>query len=216
MKTFAETPEGKKYLAKLQEGDGKRVPDGMDGLEAQAFKMFTKSRLRAGAIIAEREKTLQGIVEAEERVKALTRQGDMATGEARASAEILLAAEEVQQPLRVRAHLVDALGDAPVQPVTVVLELEVRDGRLGGLLDQLGLNRDRLVQDLVPLLLIIGDGQGLGYLATDDHDHRVHAARVRAHQALQQLGHLQSGELFGKLVPVEVVVGAPPGGAGRG
>ncbi len=97
MKTFAETPEGKKYLAKLQEGDGKRVPDGMDGLEAQAFKMFTKSRLRAGALIAEREKTLQGIVEAEERVKALTRQGDMATGEARASAEILLAAEEARR-----------------------------------------------------------------------------------------------------------------------
>ncbi len=97
MTTFAETPEGKKYLDKLQEGDGKRVPDGMDGLEAQAFKMFTKSRLRAGVLIAEREKTLQGIVEAEERAKALTRQGDMATGEARASAEILLAAEEARR-----------------------------------------------------------------------------------------------------------------------
>ncbi len=97
MKTFAETPEGQKYLAKLQEGDGKRVPDGMDGLEAQAFKLFTKSRLRAGALIAEREKALQEIVEAEERVKAWTRQGDMATGEARASAEILLAAEEARR-----------------------------------------------------------------------------------------------------------------------
>ncbi len=109
MKTFAETPEGRKYLAKLQEGDGKRVPDGMDGLEAQAFKMFTKSRLRAGVLIAEREKTLQGIVEAEERVKALTRQGDIATGEARASAEILLAAEEARHDVNEKEP--DILGD---------------------------------------------------------------------------------------------------------
>lgn len=96
MTTFAETPEGREYLVKLQGGRPDDIgPPG--SLEGQTFKMFQERRRKAGTIMVERDRLLKRIADDEDRVRAMTRQGDMATGEATAFAEVLLAAEEARR-----------------------------------------------------------------------------------------------------------------------
>ncbi len=100
MKRFAETLEGREYLEKLNKMKvGIEGPGDMSGLEWEAFKLFKASSQRAGTFITERERVLAQIVEGEEIVKDLTRKGDVATGEAKAAAEILLAAEDARRKI---------------------------------------------------------------------------------------------------------------------
>lgn len=93
MTNFAETPEGREYLLALQNGS-KGPPLGASTLEHVALKSFQERSKKAGAFISQRDRIVKEIAQAEEQVKALTRQGDIVSGEATAFAEILLIAEE--------------------------------------------------------------------------------------------------------------------------
>ncbi len=109
MMKFAETKEGREYLEALQ--NGKATP-GLDAspLEHNVIKLFHERRKTAGAIISERDRVIAQIAEGEEIAKTLTRKGDIATGEAKAYAEILLTAEGYRREENKLVKNPDAVG----------------------------------------------------------------------------------------------------------